>query len=90
MKTIAVSIVALIAATPALAQTAQVQSGQDQTVFETFPTGETGSDAVDDTVVVTASRSVIYAYRDTEADWRAAAAAEAERLATQVWAAAGW
>jgi vitamin B12 transporter len=57
MKTIAVSIVALIAATPALAQTAQVQSGQDQTVFETSPTGETGSDAVDDTVVVTASRS---------------------------------
>ena len=40
--------------------------------------------------LVTASRSVIYAYRDTEADWRAAAAAEAERLATQVWAAAGW
>jgi orotidine-5'-phosphate decarboxylase len=40
--------------------------------------------------LVTASRSVIYAYRDTEEDWRAAAAAEAEKLATQVWAAAGW
>jgi orotidine-5'-phosphate decarboxylase len=40
--------------------------------------------------LVTASRSVIFAYRDTEEDWRAAAAAEAERLATQVWAAAGW
>ena len=40
--------------------------------------------------LVTASRSVIYAYRDSEADWRAAAGAEAERLATQVWAAAGW
>ena len=40
--------------------------------------------------LVTASRSVIFAYRDTELDWRAAAAAEAERLATQVWAAAGW
>ena len=39
---------------------------------------------------MTASRSVIYAYRDSEADWRAAAGAEAERLATQVWAAAGW
>jgi orotidine-5'-phosphate decarboxylase len=40
--------------------------------------------------IVTASRSVIYAYRDSEADWRAAAAAEAQRLAAQVWAAAGW
>ena len=40
--------------------------------------------------LVTASRSVIYAYRESEADWRAAAAAEAQRLAAQVWAAAGW
>ena len=40
--------------------------------------------------LVTASRSVIYAYRDGEADWRAAAGAEAQRLAGQVWAAAGW
>jgi orotidine-5'-phosphate decarboxylase len=40
--------------------------------------------------LVTASRSVIYAYRESEADWRAAAASEAQRLAAQVWAAAGW
>jgi orotidine-5'-phosphate decarboxylase len=40
--------------------------------------------------LVTASRSVIYAYRGTEEDWRAAAAAEAELLAKQVWKAAGW
>lgn len=40
--------------------------------------------------LVTASRSVIYAFRDTEEDWRAAAAAEAERLAAQVWAVSGW
>ena len=40
--------------------------------------------------LVTASRSIIFAFRDTDADWRAAAAAEAERLATQVWSAAGW
>ena len=40
--------------------------------------------------LVTASRSVIFAYRESEADWRAAAAAEAQRLAAQVWAAAGW
>ena len=36
--------------------------------------------------LVTASRSVIYAFRETEDDWRAAAGAEAERLAAQVWA----
>jgi orotidine-5'-phosphate decarboxylase len=40
--------------------------------------------------LVTASRSVIYAYRDSEADWRTAAAAEAQKLAGQVWSAAGW
>lgn len=40
--------------------------------------------------LVTASRSVIYAFRGTEEDWRSAAAAAAERLAGQVWAAAGW
>jgi len=40
--------------------------------------------------LVTAARSVIFAFRGTEDDWRAAAAAEAERLAGQVWAASGW
>ena len=40
--------------------------------------------------LVTASRSVIFAYRESEADWRTAAAAEAQSLAAQVWAAAGW
>jgi orotidine-5'-phosphate decarboxylase len=40
--------------------------------------------------LVTASRSVIYAFRGTEEDWRAAAASAAERLAAQVWAASGW
>jgi len=40
--------------------------------------------------LVSASRSVIFAYRDTEDDWRAAAGAEAARLATEIWAAAGW
>jgi orotidine-5'-phosphate decarboxylase len=40
--------------------------------------------------LVTASRSVIYAYRDSGADWRSAAGAEAQQLAAQVWAAAGW
>ena len=40
--------------------------------------------------LVNASRSVIYAYRDADDDWRAAAGAEAARLAAEVWAASGW
>jgi orotidine-5'-phosphate decarboxylase len=40
--------------------------------------------------LVTASRSVIFAYRETDEDWRVAAANEAEQLASQVWAASGW
>jgi orotidine-5'-phosphate decarboxylase len=40
--------------------------------------------------LVTASRSVIYAFRETEEDWRTAAAAAAQRLAAQVWAVSGW
>ena len=40
--------------------------------------------------LVTASRSVIYAYRDDGEDWRAAAGAEAARLRHEVWAVSGW
>jgi orotidine-5'-phosphate decarboxylase len=40
--------------------------------------------------LVNASRSVIYAYRGSDADWRAAAGAEAARLAREVWRVAGW
>ncbi len=40
--------------------------------------------------LVTASRSVIYAYRAREDDWQRAAAAEAARLRREVWAASGW
>jgi orotidine-5'-phosphate decarboxylase len=40
--------------------------------------------------LVAASRSVLYAYRATDDDWRSAAAAEAARLKSEVWAAAGW
>lgn len=40
--------------------------------------------------LVTASRSVIFAFRETDGDWRAAAGAEAHRLAAQVWTASGW
>jgi orotidine-5'-phosphate decarboxylase len=40
--------------------------------------------------LVTASRSVIFAFRESDEDWRAAAATEAQRLAAQVWAVSGW
>ena len=40
--------------------------------------------------LVNASRSVIFAYRSSDADWRAAAGAEAARLAREVWLVAGW
>ncbi len=40
--------------------------------------------------LVSASRSVIYAYREAGGDWRAAAGAEAARLAGEVWAVSGW
>ena len=40
--------------------------------------------------LVAAARSVIYAYRQGEDDWRSAAAAEAARLRGEVWAVAGW
>src|ERR671932_419930 len=40
--------------------------------------------------LVTASRSVIYAYRETGGDFRAAAGAEAARLKREVWAVSGW
>jgi orotidine-5'-phosphate decarboxylase len=39
--------------------------------------------------LVSASRSVIYAFRDRGGDHRAAAAAEAERLAREVWTVSG-
>jgi orotidine-5'-phosphate decarboxylase len=40
--------------------------------------------------VVAASRSVLYAFRTTDDDWRSAAAAEAARLKSEVWTASGW
>ena len=40
--------------------------------------------------LVTAARSVIYAYRGGDADWRVAAAVEAARLRSDVWAVSGW
>jgi orotidine-5'-phosphate decarboxylase len=40
--------------------------------------------------LVAASRSVLYAFRTGEDDWRSAAAAEAARLKSEVWTASGW
>ena len=40
--------------------------------------------------LVAASRSVIYAFRTTDDDWRSAAAQEAARLKREVWTASGW
>jgi orotidine-5'-phosphate decarboxylase len=40
--------------------------------------------------LVTAARSVIYAFRASGGDWRAAAQAEAARLQREVWTVAGW
>ena len=40
--------------------------------------------------LVTAARSVIYAYRAVGGDWRAAAAAQAAHLRREVWRVSGW
>jgi orotidine-5'-phosphate decarboxylase len=40
--------------------------------------------------LVSVSRSVIYAFRATGAEWRTAAAAEAARLQAEVWSISGW
>ncbi|MDX6398857.1 MAG: orotidine-5-phosphate decarboxylase [Gaiellaceae bacterium] len=40
--------------------------------------------------LVTASRSVIYAFRAGNEDWRAAAGAEAARLRSEIWSVSGW
>ena len=40
--------------------------------------------------LVAASRSVLYAFRSEGDDWRAAAAAEAARLKSEIWSASGW
>jgi orotidine-5'-phosphate decarboxylase len=40
--------------------------------------------------LVSASRSIIYAYRSGGGDWRSAAGAEAARLSREVWSVSGW
>jgi orotidine-5'-phosphate decarboxylase len=73
----------LLPTTPMLLPGVGAQGATPADVARAFTAGPASA-------LVTASRSVIYAYRDSEADWRTAAAAEAQQLAGQVWAAAGW
>ena len=73
----------LLPTTPMLLPGVGAQGATPADVARAFTTGAASA-------LVTASRSVIYAYRDTEADWRDAAGTAAQQLASQVWAAAGW
>lgn len=59
------------------------QGGTPADVARAFTSGPASA-------LVAASRSVIYAYRTSGADWRAAAGAEAARLRAEVWAVSGW
>ena len=73
----------LLPETPLLLPGVGAQGATPADVARAFTTGSASA-------LVTASRSVIFAYRESGADWRSAAAAEAQRLAGQVWAASGW
>jgi orotidine-5'-phosphate decarboxylase len=59
------------------------QGGTPADVARAFTSGPASA-------LVSASRSVIYAYRAGANDWRAAAGAEAARLRSEVWAVSGW
>jgi orotidine-5'-phosphate decarboxylase len=59
------------------------QGGTPADVARAFTSGPASA-------LVSASRSVIYAYRSGSDDWRAAAGAEAARLRSEVWAVSGW
>jgi orotidine-5'-phosphate decarboxylase len=59
------------------------QGGTPADVARAFTSGPASA-------LVSASRSVIYAYRHSGGDWRASAGAEAARLRAEVWAVSGW
>ncbi|HSG12977.1 MAG TPA: orotidine-5'-phosphate decarboxylase [Gaiellaceae bacterium] len=73
----------LLPRSPLLLPGVGAQGATPADVARAFTTGQA-------TALVTASRSVIYAYRETDVDWREAAAQEAQRLQRAVWAASGW
>src|ERR687888_703787 len=60
-----------------------VQGGTPADLARAFTSGPASA-------LVSASRSVLYAFRSTGEDWRTAAALEAARLRREVWAVAGW
>jgi len=70
----------LMPRTPLLLPGVGAQGGTPQELAAAFTSGPASA-------LVSASRSVIYAPGD---DWRSAAAAEARRLAHEVWAVSGW
>jgi orotidine-5'-phosphate decarboxylase len=59
------------------------QGGTPADVARAFTSGPASA-------LVSASRSIIYAYRSAGGDWRSAAGAEAARLSREVWSASGW
>jgi orotidine-5'-phosphate decarboxylase len=73
----------LLPQTPMLLPGVGAQGATPADVARAFTAGQASA-------LVTASRSVIYAYRESEADWRQAAAGAAQQLASRVWTAAGW
>jgi orotidine-5'-phosphate decarboxylase len=73
----------LLPRSPLLLPGVGAQGATPADVARAFTTGAASA-------LVTASRSVIYAYRESELDWREAAAQEAQRLQRAVWAASGW
>jgi orotidine-5'-phosphate decarboxylase len=92
------SVCAVVGATHPRA-VAEARKLMPQTILLLPGVGEQGGSAADlqraftsgpASALVTASRSVIYAYRTVDEDWRRAAGAEAARLRTEVWAASGW
>jgi orotidine-5'-phosphate decarboxylase len=60
-----------------------VQGGKPADLAAAFAAGPASA-------LVSASRSVIYAYKEGGGDWQSAAGAEAERLAREVWSASSW
>lgn len=78
---------------------AEARKLMPQTIFLLPGVGEQGASPADlaraftsgpASALVAASRSVIYAYRGGDDDWRRAAGAEAARLRADVWTASGW
>jgi orotidine-5'-phosphate decarboxylase len=60
-----------------------MQGGSPADLARAFTSGPSSA-------LVSASRSVLYAFRATGEDWRTAAALEAARLRREVWAVSGW